>query len=369
VTIVRVFLFVCAMTLAGEPLRFREHTIATDLKGGYQVVVCDVNHDGKPDLIALGSGMTELVWFENPGWQRHVLAHGLPQMINLACADGGIVIAYGFAMQADKSAGVVAMLRDGAVTEIDRLPTSHRIRWADIDGSGKKVAINAPLIGTKAVAPEYRDHVPLVFYRPGSWKRESISDAEEGVVHGITVVDWDHNGREGILVAGFTGIHLYRFGRDGKWTRTEIARGNPESWPKSGSSDVAVGKLGKERFLAAIEPWHGNQAVVYRETKGEWRRETIDDSLVDGHTILTADFDGDGRDEIVTGFRGGKRGVYLFRLEKGRWEKQILDEGGVAAAGCAVADLNGDGRMDIACIGSATQNLKWYENLGEKPSR
>lgn len=368
-TIVRVFLFVCAMTLAAEPLRFREHTIATDLKGGYQVVVCDVNHDGKPDLIALGSGMSELVWFENPGWERHVLARGLPQMINLACADGEIVIAYGFGMQADKSTGVVAVLHDGAVTEIDRLPTSHRIRWADIDGSGKKVAINAPLIGAKAVAPEYRDHVPLVFYRPGVWKRESIGDAEEGVVHGITPVDWDHTGREGILVAGFTGIHLYRFGRDGKWTRTEIARGNPEAWPKSGSSDVAVGTLGKERFLAAIEPWHGNQAVVYRETKGEWQRETIDDSLVDGHTILTADFDGDGRDEIVAGFRGGKRGVYLYRLEKGRWEKQILDEGGVAAAGCAVADLNGDGRIDIACIGSATQNLKWYENLSEKAAR
>ncbi|MDP8979826.1 MAG: VCBS repeat-containing protein [Acidobacteriota bacterium] len=368
-TIVRLILFVCGMALAAGPLKFREHTIATDLKGGYQVVVCDVNRDGKPDLIALGSGMDELVWFENPGWERHVLVRGLPQMINLACAEGEIVIAYGFSMQAEKSTGVVAVLRNGVPAEIDRLPTSHRIRWADIDGSGKKVAINAPLIGAKALAPEYREHVPLVFYRPGEWKRESIGNAEEGVVHGITVVDWDHNGREGILAAGFTGIHLYRYGRDGKWTRTEIARGNPEAWPKSGSSDVAVGKLGKERFLAAIEPWHGNQAVVYREAKGEWRRETIDDSLVDGHTILTADFDGDGRDEIIAGFRGGKRGVYVYRLENGRWEKQVLDEGSVSAAGCAVADLDGDGRVDIACIGSATQNLKWYQNVSEKAAR
>jgi hypothetical protein len=34
------------------------------------------------------------------------------------------------------------------------------------------------------------------------------------------------------------------------------------------------------------------------------------------------------------------------------------------AAACAIADLNGDGRPDIACIGSSTANLKWYENLG-----
>jgi len=42
----------------------------------------------------------------------------------------------------------------------------------------------------------------------------------------------------------------------------------------------------------------------------------------------------------------------------------VLDSD-MPAAACAIADLNGDGRPDIACIGSATANLKWYENLGE----
>jgi hypothetical protein len=36
--------------------------------------------------------------------------------------------------------------------------------------------------------------------------------------------------------------------------------------------------------------------------------------------------------------------------------------GGSVAASGAVADLNGDGKPDIVCIGSATANLKWYEN-------
>ena len=51
----------CAVLLPGvlfsQSAHFVEHTLATDLKGGYQVVVADVNHDGKPDLIALASGM------------------------------------------------------------------------------------------------------------------------------------------------------------------------------------------------------------------------------------------------------------------------------------------------------------------------
>lgn len=51
--------------LAAAPTAFVEHTIAGDLKGGYQVVVADLNHDGRPDLIALASGLHELLWFEN----------------------------------------------------------------------------------------------------------------------------------------------------------------------------------------------------------------------------------------------------------------------------------------------------------------
>jgi hypothetical protein len=30
-----------------------------------------------------------------------------------------------------------------------------------------------------------------------------------------------------------------------------------------------------------------------------------------------------------------------------------------------VADMNADGKMDVVCIGTATANLKLYENLGK----
>ena len=348
---------------------FREHVIATDLKGGYQVVAADLNHDGKPDLIALASGMTELVWFENPTWERHVIASGLTGMINLAISDDQIVLAYGFANSYAPSKGIVAVLKPNGdprqpwtLTEIDRLPTSHRIRVANFDGS--TVFVNAPLLGAKAVAPDYRDHVPLVFYKPGEWKRTLIAADNEGVQHGITIVDWDHKGRDSILTCSFSGIDLYRFAKD-KWTRTEISKGNPDPWPKSGTSDIAVGHLGKQRFLAAIEPWHGNKVAVYTEHGGQWRREEIDDSLLDGHTIVTADLDGNGRDQIVAGMRGKPYQVLIYTNEKGHWVRKVLDTGTMAAAACTAVDLNGDHRMDLACIGSATTNLKWYENVAK----
>ncbi len=154
-----------ALTLSVHAAQFTPHTIATGLKGGYQVVAVDMNHDGKLDLIGLASGMTELVWYENPTWERHVIASNLPHMINLAAWDYDgdgipeIVMAYEFANEAKKSIGIVALLRhDGdprqpwKITEIDRLTTSHRLRWADIRGDGKKVLVNAPLTGADAAS-------------------------------------------------------------------------------------------------------------------------------------------------------------------------------------------------------------------------
>lgn len=363
-----------ALTLSSfGATEFREHTVATGLTGGYQVVVVDMNHDGKPDLIALASGLRELVWYENPGWQRHVIIGGIRAPINVAVVSMDsqgipvLALAHEFSSRAKNSIGIVSILESSTDpsepwkrTDIDRLPSSHRLRM--LNG----LLVNAPLTNEVAEPPDYRGSTPLVYYKPGEWKRALITYADEGVLHCIYPFDWDGAGHQDLLTASFQGIFQVRAGKDGKWTRTKLTGGNPEAWPKSGASDVAVGRLGKERFLTSIEPWHGNQIVVYTEQKGAWQREAIDTTPVDAHTILTADLDGNGKDVIVAGYRGKGTSVNLYRFYGKQWNKSLLDDGGMAGAGCAVADLNGDGRLDVACIGTSTANLKWYENLGAK---
>jgi hypothetical protein len=357
---------------------FRAHTIASGLTGGYQVVVADLNRDSRPDVIAVASGLTELRWYENPGWVPHVLVSGVNRPINAAAhdVDGDgvpeIALAHEFENVYAKSLGVVSMLthqgdpaKPWSIKEIDRVPTSHRLRFADIDGTGRKVLVNFPLIGPQAIAPGYRDRVSLLMYRPGEWKREVITDREDGVVHGIDVAAWDDGKRESLLSASFLGIHALRFG-NGRWTRTRLARGDPSGWPQSGSSDVVAGHLGPERFLAAIEPWHGHKVVIYRQRNGLWRRHVIDDTIADGHTLVAGDLDGDGQDEVIVGERQGRRSVYLYGMTNARddtWSKQLLDDGDMAGAGCAVADMNADKRLDVVCIGTATSNVKWYERI------
>jgi FG-GAP-like repeat len=371
---VRSFLFLSAagVLLAAPPVKFAEHSIGDGLKGGYQLVAADLNHDGKPDLIALASGLDELVWYENPGWQRHVITRGLVQMINLALVGDTMVLADRFSSNPAKSEGRVYVLqpqgdvrREWSRREIDRLPTAHRFRPARLRQGA--AVINAPLADPKATVPDYVGHIPLVMYRPPDWKREVITEQEQGVMHGIFLRDADGDGFDELYTASFLGIHEYKQAKDLSWQRRKLGTGEPVAWPPftgkgPGSSDVAISK----QVTAAIEPWHGNIVAVYEKGK----RRVLDTSLREGHTVEIADFNGDGREEFVIGDRGrvpngpAQGGVYLFHREKD-WVKTPIDGTGMAAASCVVLDLNGDRRPDVACIGSATANLKWYENMGK----
>lgn len=373
-------LLLAGIAPASAQIRFYESVLAADLKGGYQLQAVDMNGDGKPDLLALASGIPELVWFENPTWQRHVIAGGFNRMINAAPIDANgdgipeLILAHEFANVAKNSIGIVSLLESNGnprerwkVREIDRLTTSHRLRTIRLP-QGLAV-INAPLTGGKAEPPTYRDRNPVVLYRPPEYKRELVDESIQGVMHGIFVTDWDAAEGQELLTASFEGVHLMRPARPGT-APEKVLGGSAAPWPQSGSSEIVVGHLGKERILATIDPWHGNEVAVYRRKGSGWDRQVIDTAELDGHTLHMADLDGDGRDEVIAGFRGPGRSVFYYQAARdGSWQRRPIDRGGIAAAGCAVADFNGDKRIDVACIGSATANLKLYRNLGTPGSR
>jgi hypothetical protein len=365
--------------LAQDLPRFREQVITRTLKFGYQLVAADLNRDGKKDLIAVDERATELAWFQNPTWERHVLAVDVPRQLNADCwdVDGDgvpeVVLAYRFESRPEQSAGNVVLLKSGAdvrqpwtAHEIDRVPTAHRVRWIDPEGRGQKVLLLGPMVGSR-FPPVDGDPVPLYLYRPGAWTRETLSTAPRGVLHAIYPVSWDGGPRQQLLTASYAGLHRFEF-TGGKWVATQLAQGDPRPWPLCGSSEVRLGHLGQHRFLAAIEPWHGNQLVVYLPEAEQWKRVVIEDRMENGHALAVGDLDGDGRDEIVSGFRGKgfQLAVYQAADARGeRWRKTVLDDGGIAAADCVIADFTGDGRPDIVCIGASTGNLKLYENLGK----
>jgi hypothetical protein len=368
---------------AGELPRFRAQLVTKELKMGYQLLAVDLTGDGKKDLVTIDEQASELAWFENPTWQRHIMAVDVPRQLNADAwdTDGDgrpeVVLTYHFDPRPEQSIGNVVLLTSGAdvrrpwtAREIDRVPTAHRVRWIDPEGHGSKVLLLGPLVG-KRYPPQPGDGVPIYVYRPGDWKRDTVTNEPDGVLHAIHPVSWEGGARQQLIAASYLGLQRYEY-RDGRWIGTRLSAGDPRPWPQCGSSEVRLGHLGQSPFLAAIEPWHGNQVVVYLPDGDQWRRTVIEDKMTDGHALAVGDLDGDGRDEIVSGFRGAgfKLSIYQASDARGeRWEKTVLDDGGIAAVDCVVDDLTGDGRPDIVCIGASTGNVKLYENQGPSQTR
>ena len=355
--------------------RFHVQEIAADFGVGYAVTTGDVNGDGRLDILAING--TSLVWFENPAWTRHVILDGETKPDNVTLAphdidgDGRLDVALGAAWNPRNttSGGTLQWVTrsggDGGrwtMVPIGEEPTLHRIGWADVDGDGRRELVVAPLHGRGTSPPEWAGPGArvLVFRVPDDPRREAwpmeVADDTLHVLHNFTVVDLDGDRREELVTASREGLHVLARLPNGTWTRRLIGEGAP--------GEVKIGLVHGRRRAATIEPWHGTSLVVYTESWGLWKRTVVDDTLTGGHAIAWGDFDGDGHDELVAGWRDKPFGLALYTVaEDGSVRaKQMLDAGGMATEDVTVADLDGDGRPDIVASGRATSNVRLYWN-------
>jgi hypothetical protein len=197
------------------------------------------------------------------------------------------------------------------------------------------------------------------------WPEPRVLTDSLHVTHNIRI---DASGR--LMTASAEGVGQIANGP--KW-RSEVGDDPGRRGP--GSSEVAVGN----GFVAAIEPFHGNEVVVYapKPPRRGWPmdRTVIDEQLRGGHALWCVDLDEDGLDEIIAGFRDpvserAGPGINVYRLSDSRdptrWDKHVLDDKGMACEDLAYADLNGDGRIDIVACGRATGNVRIYWNQAKR---
>jgi len=392
-------LLLCAAAeLFAADLAFRPEELKTKLTVGYATRILDMNGDGKLDIAIVDS--QRIIWLENPTWQEHTLVGpGQTKKDNVCFAphdidgDGKV----DFAVGADwnpgntKSGGTIQWIGGKSPTEkwdvhfIAEEPTTHRMRWADVDGDGKPELCVMPLMGRNSTGPKFAESgVRFLAYKvPGDprkdrWPEIVIND-ELHVSHNFEDVDIDGDKQTDFIAVSFEGVHLLQRGKDGKWQRYHIGEGNQQTSPNRGASEIKLGRgPGGKRYIGTIEPWHGSQVVVYTEPdsqekdayRGKWTRHVLDDQLKWGHAVWCANLDDDPEEELIIGVRDSlsvehPMGLRIYNPSadaRTGWTSQRIDGGGVAIEDLDAADLNGDGRIDIVAVGRATHNVTIYWN-------
>lgn len=379
---------------------FRIQEIETGLTIGYGVLLVDMNGDGKKDIVVADA--RRVVWYENPTWKRHTIIGDVvePDNVSIAASDINgdgrldLALAAGWRNLNPKAVGTLQWLqhpeRPDASFAVHPIATEHiihRIRFADLYGEGKPRLVVVPLLGHDSTPQkQWLDGQPvriLDFKIPSDpahnrWPSEVINQSLH-IVHNFWPIPARHGKGMDILTASAEGVSLLYRDASGYWRIEPIGSGD-QSHPNGsrGASEVKMGRLKNGRqVIATIEPFHGNQVVVYTPPARPgtmWQRQVIDNHLRWGHGVWWADLDGDGNDELIIGVRddlsqkpGERRGVRVYKAtdDDGKhWVRHIVDNGGVAVEDISAADLNGDGHPDIVAVGRQTKNIRIYWNEG-----
>ncbi len=377
------FLAGALCTAAAEPSapKFRAVDIDTKIEIGYGLAIADVDGDGKPDIVLADKKTVQ--WYHNPDWARHLIAENLTAKDNVCVAaadldgDGRCELAVGAGWEPSdttNSGAVFYLIAPKDRTQkwepvaLHHEPTVHRMHWVK-NPAGKFELIVKPLHGRgdNAATGEGAGGLVLAYSVPADpkqeWKTSVVSDFMHKT-HNFQPVNWDNDPEHELLIGGKEGV--WWFGRStGQWKKRQFT--------DQPAGEVRDGKLPNgRRFLATIEPMHGNIVAFYAQPasgKGLWERTRLDDTLKDGHALAIGDLLGNGTPQIVAGWRAmnpkGEPGIRLFTpldAEGHQWKSFPISGPEVAVEDLKLADLDGDGKLDIIAAGRQTKNLRIFFN-------
>ena len=180
-------------------------------------------------------------------------------------------------------------------------------------------------------------------------------DDTRHILHNFLVADFDGTAGDELVTASREGLTLLTRGPGGTWSRRLLVEGRLAKSRWGASADVAS-SAPSSRGMA-------RPSSATWKVQDRWARTVVDDAITGGHAVAWADFDGDGDDELVAGWRDGTFGLARYRIgsDGSVRARQVIDRG-VAVEDLVVADLNADGRPDIVAGGRSTGNIRLFIN-------
>ncbi len=390
------------LAIGSEP-KFERQVIDAKISIGYGLSIGDVDGDKKPDILL--ADKSQIVWYRNGDWKRFVMAENLNPRVgtrfldNVCIAsrdidgDGKVEVAVGAnwnpgeTTDPNKSGSVHYLIRPedptglwGSIKMSAHEPTVHRMHWMKVGEKEFRLLV-LPLHGRGNKGGQ-GDPVRVLAYVPGekpeegNWGSELV-DASFHITHNFDLITFSkETGEEVIILGGKEGIKGIRYSSKGNggspWkpihmVKNPLSKGVGEVRAYRGNAD--------EGLITAIEPFHGNELVVYTppsSSNEEPTRTVLDDSLSQGHALGLADVLGTGKLQVVAGWRGpdkdGKVGIRIYEQTDDGWKPHTLDDNGIACEDLKLSDLDGDGKLDVIAAGRATKNVVIYWNRGSQES-
>lgn len=335
----------------------------------------DFNRDGRLD-IAIGGQNGPLVWYQNPDWTRTVAAQSGWSTVGGAVADldgdGDADLVPGAQVWFENPLPQGHPAQDGWKSHRISDIRSHDVAVADLDGDGR----------LDIVARDQSGFGHETGNRVHFWRQQGLDDWQhhsQECPHGegLAIADLDRDGDVDVVLGG---RWLENPGRIGNWTAHVFT----QAWTWA-DAKVAVGDLdgdGKTDVVLAPAEYQGRsyrlawfQAPV-RASQSEWQEHAIEAPLeAVTHGLALGDMNADGHLDVISarmhqGAAPREVAVHLNRGQGRSWTKTVLSESG--SQDILVADFNGDGRLDIlgANHGGDFQPVElWLSRASNRPRR
>lgn len=344
-----------------ERFQFGHEFIEADggYDGWGAVVVADLDGDGRPEFATggKGGGFYHIYDYDvtSKSWVRHVVTNDFSPNVGAAAVDldgdGRLELVCGeWGARLMWLVPPEAGLDNWSCYEVGTgLDDPHDVLAGDLNGDGRDEIVVREKDG-RLMAYEVGDNLY------GPWTRTVIVESLDG--DGTAIADLSGNGSLDIVtnMGWFENVNC-----DGtKWVRHPLVPDaldwHPESRLVVGDVD---GDGALEVVITESEIGHARLAILSLGQIGEpWLADVILDADLDLralHSLQIADLDGDGRVEIFTAeMENGKTdGVkakprwWCLAYEEGKWSAHILLDRNLGTHSATVADYDGDGRLDI----------------------
>lgn len=380
------FLFMVTSGICQSPgnnkVNFIKHILADDfISEG--VAIGDVNKDGKIDVMA------GPCWFEAPDWKRHEIA----PVKNLDPEVDYSHSFLNFSMDVNLDGWIDLIVIDFPGTTVSWFenPKNQAGHWkpaliyetvgnesptmADIDGDGRLDILCADSKQRQMIWLR----APLS-NGAGTWERFTISQKNapgtDVFSHGLGHGDINGDGRPDVIVK--EGWWEGPFDpRQPNWNfhPSDLGEECSQMYVMDVNGDQNPDVVSASAHLSGVW-WH--QQVKENE-KTNWETHVISYAFAESHAVALADFNGDGKLDIVTGKRDLHRNTwrknpgthgppllywYEFTPTEPFWIAHQIDDASGAGLNIVAQDITGDGLMDI--IISNFKGVFVFENQSKK---